>query len=529
MYQSCALSFSCRSSGPFSFLIFTLALFSALNFSYSLPSKPHLGSNLVLLGDAKFEDNGSCIRLADPGISSPSSGFIIQRKPIKLFTSSSKSRNPVSFSTDFTFSISPHNGDGLAFLLVPTNFVSRFSAGSFGILKERRFLVVEYDTSVDEKVRDPNSNHVGVDVGSLVSSKTSNVSSVNLVLNGGVKLRSWIDYDSSSKRIESLDLCEFRFEFKISTLKKMSAMKSSGRLFTIGLVTAWYSSNIGVLLLNKYLLSNYGFKYPIFLTMCHMTACSLLSYVAIAWMKMVPMQTIRSRVQFMKISALSLIFCASVVSGNISLKYLPVSFNQAIGATTPFFTAVFAYLMTLKREAWLTYLTLVPVVTGVIIASGGEPSFHLFGFIMCVGATAARALKSVVQGILLSSEGEKLNSMNLLLYMAPIAVVLLLPATIYMEENVVGITLALARDDSRIIWLLLFNSALAYFVNLTNFLVTKHTSALTLQVLGNAKGAVAVVISILIFRNPVSVTGMLGYTLTVFGVILYSEAKKRSK
>lgn len=52
---------------------------------------------------------------------------------------------------------------------------------------------------------------------------------------------------------------------------------------------------------------------------------------------------------------------------------------------------------------------------------------------------------------------------------------------------------------------------------------------LVLQVLGNAKGAVAVVVSILIFRNPVSVTGMLGYTLTVFGVILYSEAKKRSK
>ncbi|KNA06109.1 hypothetical protein SOVF_184070 [Spinacia oleracea] len=306
-------------------------------------------------------------------------------------------------------------------------------------------------------------------------------------------------------------------------------MKTTSRFFTIGLVTAWYSSNIGVLLLNKYLLSNYGFKYPIFLTMCHMTACSLLSYIAIAWLKMVPMQTIRSRVQFFKIAALSLIFCASVVSGNISLKYLPVSFNQAIGATTPFFTAVFAYLITFKREAWLTYATLIPVVTGVVIASGGEPSFHLFGFLMCVAATAARALKSVVQGILLSSEGEKLNSMNLLLYMAPIAVVFLLPATLFMEENVVGITLALAREDVKIVWYLIFNSSLAYFVNLTNFLVTKHTSALTLQVLGNAKGAVAVVVSILIFKNPVSITGMLGYSLTVLGVILYSEAKKRSK
>ncbi|KAL0303806.1 UNVERIFIED_CONTAM: putative sugar phosphate/phosphate translocator [Sesamum radiatum] len=309
----------------------------------------------------------------------------------------------------------------------------------------------------------------------------------------------------------------------------MSAMRSSGWVLTIGLVAAWYSSNIGLLLLNKYLLSNYGFKYPLFLTMCHMTVCSLLSYIAIVWMKIVPMHSVSSRAQFMKISALSLIFCASVVSGNISLKYLPVSFNQAIGATTPFFTAVFAYLMTLKMETWLTYVTLIPVVAGVIIASGSEPSFHLFGFIMCLGATAARALKSVVQGILLSSEEEKMDSMNLLLYMAPIAVVLLLPVTLCMEKNVVSTTLALAREDTRIIWLLLFSSVLAYFVNLTNFLVTKHTSALTLQVLGNAKGAVAVVVSILIFKNPVSATGMLGYSLTVFGVILYSEANKHSK
>ncbi|XP_010685639.1 probable sugar phosphate/phosphate translocator At3g11320 [Beta vulgaris subsp. vulgaris] len=306
-------------------------------------------------------------------------------------------------------------------------------------------------------------------------------------------------------------------------------MKTTGKLFTVGLITFWYSSNIGVILLNKYLLSNYGFKYPIFLTMCHMTACSLLSYIAIAWLKIVPMQTIRSRVQFAKIAALSAIFCASVVSGNISLRYLPVSFNQAVGATTPFFTAIFAYLMTFKREGWLTYVTLIPVVTGVVIASGGEPMFNLFGFIMCVGATAARALKTVLQGILLSSEGEKLNSMNLLMYMAPIAVVCLIPAALTMEKNVVGITVALAREDRSIVWYLLFNSTLAYFVNLTNFLVTKHTSALTLQVLGNAKGAVAVVVSILIFKNPVSVTGMLGYCLTVIGVVLYSEAKKRSK
>ncbi|KAM2625293.1 hypothetical protein TB1_032173 [Malus domestica] len=95
-----------------------------------------------------------------------------------------------------------------------------------------------------------------------------------------------------------------------------------------------------------------------------------------------------------------------------------------------------------------------------------------------------------------------------------------------MEKNVIEITTELALKDVRLIWYLIFDSSLAYFVNLTNFLVTKHTSALTLQVLGNAKGAVAVVVSILVFKN-VSSKGMVGYELTVLGVLLYSEAKKR--
>lgn len=157
-------------------------------------------------------------------------------------------------------------------------------------------------------------------------------------------------------------------------------MKVPRGLFTAGIIASWYSTNIGVLLLNKYLLTNYKYKYPIFLTLCHMLACSLLSFVAVRWLKVTPMQIIKSQTQFFKICALGLIFCLSVVGGNISLKYLPVSFNQAVGATTPFFTAVFACLMTFKREAWLTYVTLIPVVVGVIIATGVRASSYFFYF-----------------------------------------------------------------------------------------------------------------------------------------------------
>ncbi|GBG71867.1 hypothetical protein CBR_g10803 [Chara braunii] len=182
-----------------------------------------------------------------------------------------------------------------------------------------------------------------------------------------------------------------------------------------------------------------------------------------------------------------------------------------------------------KRESRATYLTLIPVVLGIVIASNFEPLFDLFGFLMCITSTSGRALKSVVQGMLLTSESEKLNSLNLLLYMAPVACLVLLPATLILEGNVAVLTFYKSQESLFIIPLLFANMTMAFSVNLFNFLVTKHTSPLTLQVLGNAKAAIAVFVSVLLFRNPVTVMGMVGFGITLIGVVLYNEARKRSK
>lgn len=52
---------------------------------------------------------------------------------------------------------------------------------------------------------------------------------------------------------------------------------------------------------------------------------------------------------------------------------------------------------------------------------------------------------------------------------------------------------------------------------------------LMLQVLGNAKGAVAAVVSVLVFHNPVTSMGAFGFFITICGVVLYGESMKRFK
>jgi drug/metabolite transporter (DMT)-like permease len=288
-----------------------------------------------------------------------------------------------------------------------------------------------------------------------------------------------------------------------------------------------YGSNTITLILNKYLLSIYGFKYPAFLTLCHMMACSLLSAALVASGR-VTYQPIRSSSQLLKIASLAALFCLSVVLGNVSLSYIPVSFTQAIGATTPAFTAVLSFIIFAQSEHWKVYMSLIPIIVGIIIASHAEPLFHIIGFIAAVSATSARAMKSVLQGHLLADPQERMGSLSLLMYMAPMACVALIPATMYFEPDATRVAFELGRQGQ--FWILLaMNSFLAYFVNLTNFLVTRHTSALTLQVLGNAKGVVTVIASVAYFKNPVNAMTIGGYAITIAGVVMYSRAKKSGK
>lgn len=89
-----------------------------------------------------------------------------------------------------------------------------------------------------------------------------------------------------------------------------------------------YASNTGLLILNKWLLSTYGFRKPVFLTLCHMLACSAMGAGASA-ARIVPPQPIKSPEQFRKIAGLAVVFCLSVVLGNVALRFIPVSFSQA--------------------------------------------------------------------------------------------------------------------------------------------------------------------------------------------------------
>jgi len=128
-----------------------------------------------------------------------------------------------------------------------------------------------------------------------------------------------------------------------------------------------------------------------------------------------------------------------------------------------------------------------------------------------------------------ATNSDKLHSLNLLAHMSPYALAMLVPLAVLFEPDAIASAFALVSTHRMFAFLLALNCGVAACVNLSNFLVTQATSALTLQVLGKAKSVIAVAASLLMFRNPVSALGMTGYAICLAGVCAYSFAKTHAK
>lgn len=194
-----------------------------------------------------------------------------------------------------------------------------------------------------------------------------------------------------------------------STALSLSPTQKRITTSLVTLVVLWYVSNSALVISNKALMSM--FQYPVFLSMMHMASCYLLGsgrQYATRHRGVDTIKSFRPSSHRAGIVALSAVFCASIVTGNVSLRFIHVTFAQALGALTPAITAAFAGIILHERESALTYATLIPIIGGVLVSSRFEPQYSTIGCIMAVASTTTRSLKSVLQGKLLKGKlGQK--------------------------------------------------------------------------------------------------------------------------
>ncbi|XBI89492.1 hypothetical protein VPH35_027294 [Triticum aestivum] len=178
-------------------------------------------ANLTLDGLATVMPNGLLL-LTDT--ESANTGHAFHPAPLQFLESSTTTTNSTtmarSFSVTFVFAISSRydglTSYGLAFVVAPTSNLSAANGRRYmGLLNATngtasdRILAVELDTIMDVAFRDIDSNHVGIDVNSLVSRQAKpagyysneNGAFQDLRLNSRRPMQVWVDYDAQARRI----------------------------------------------------------------------------------------------------------------------------------------------------------------------------------------------------------------------------------------------------------------------------------------------------------------------------------------
>ncbi|CAN1175470.1 GDP-mannose transporter GONST5 [Linum perenne] len=275
--------------------------------------------------------------------------------------------------------------------------------------------------------------------------------------------------------------------------------------------------------MNKWIFQKLDFKFPLTVSCVHFICSAIGAYIAIKVLKMKPLIVVEPSDRWRRIFPMSFVFCINIVLGNVSLRYIPVSFMQTIKSFTPATTVVLQWLVWRKYFDWRIWAALIPIVGGILLTSVTELSFNVLGFSAALLGCLATSTKTILAESLL--HGYKFDSINTVYYMAPFATMILgLPAML-LEGN--GVLDWFQTHDSinSSLLIIFLSGVLAFCLNFSIFYVIHSTTAVTFNVAGNLKVAVAVLISWMIFRNPISVMNAVGCAITLVGCTFYGYVR----
>eukprot|EP01122_Echinamoeba_exundans_P011230 TRINITY_DN4397_c0_g1_i1.p1 TRINITY_DN4397_c0_g1~~TRINITY_DN4397_c0_g1_i1.p1 ORF type:complete len:327 (+),score=58.55 TRINITY_DN4397_c0_g1_i1:124-1104(+) len=298
-------------------------------------------------------------------------------------------------------------------------------------------------------------------------------------------------------------------------------------LSTIIVLGCWFVANVTTVILNKFIFQTYGFTYPLLLTVTHMVVCTIGSYLILRVIR--PSMFIHIDWNEYKNGVLPLaaLFCANIVLGNISIRWVPVSFMQTIKSSVPFFTVVIEQVVfntpPADKRIWVS---LIPIVGGVMLATYTEVNFEIKGFMAAMIASVIHAGMTAVSSRLMRA---KLDSVNLTYYMAPPSALMTLPFMLTFEYSNLTSRWAANFAGTNIVFVLLLSGAIALALNVSTFLAIKATSALTFTVIGNIKVIFSIVISVIIFQNEIGLFNAFGCAVTIAGAWWYSQIQYEVK
>lgn len=306
-------------------------------------------------------------------------------------------------------------------------------------------------------------------------------------------------------------------------------------LFVLLLGGLYICVSAGLITFNKYLIHAGRFPYSVPLVSIHMLCSSVLAlmlfFAVPSFFKSLSNPETRIAIDgnlyFKRLLPIALTFSASMVLSNQAYLYLSVAFLQMMKETNVVLVYTFSLFAMMEPFTWNHLKVIVLIMAASALTVQGEMHFSIVGFAVQGSGQLFECTKVVLQGILLSSAGMKLDAPSFVLLVAPVCFVVLAMCITSMATMWPDGALKVPTWSDVVTWwpFLLANGSLAFVLNIIVALFIKHTSAVAMILAGIVKDAAIVFAGVFLMGESITSQQTVGFLMQLSFISMWSSMK----
>jgi len=300
---------------------------------------------------------------------------------------------------------------------------------------------------------------------------------------------------------------------------------------------------LGLLILGWYLASalhsNYSkkvlkqYKHPITMTYIQFFSIALYNFFShiLGFTKLKPL----SMYVIKQTLPLSIFQIGGHLLNSYSLSLVSVNFVQTIKALSPLFIIGIYRIVFHESYSKETYISLVPLICGVMLVCFNKSTFNAIGFICASLSCFIFAAQNVFTKKVLSnyrSKAEKLDKFNVLFYFSLQAFILLTPWWLKVDGYQIitnGIELDDSVDKKSLLINIIVNTIFNFFQSCCAFTLIYKINPVSYSIAGLVKRIFVITITIIFFGDHVTFIQGVGIIITFIGLFMYHNARNNSR
>ncbi|CAI7637495.1 unnamed protein product [Penicillium glandicola] len=317
-----------------------------------------------------------------------------------------------------------------------------------------------------------------------------------------------------------------------------------------GLILLWYFFSLSISIYNKWMFSESDvvFPFPLFTTSLHMAVQFSLS-VIILWIfpslrpqqptgsvttspidgPVEPQPLISKLFYFTRLVPCGAATSLDVGLGNMSLKFISLTFLTMCKSSALAFVLLFAFLFRLETPSMKLIIIIATMTIGVVMMVAGETAFNALGFALVIASAFFSGFRWGLTQILLLRHPATSNPFSTLFLLTPIMFLSLITIALSIEgpHEIYQGYLALVSKNGNLFgsFLLIFPGVLAFCMISSEFALLKRSSVVTLSICGIFKEVVTISAAGIIFHDKLTTVNVTGLIVTISSIATYNYMK----